>query len=487
LLADNYFNTYRLSLGTANLHQLLTTRLPLIIGDTRTFPGWRGTPEIDFLRSYAGAPILVRGQVIGFLNLDSTVPDYFTPRHAETLKAFADQAAIAVENAQLYDQLRHYATHLEARVESRTAELYQEKERVEAILNSSSDAIAVTNLYGIISQKNPSFRKMFGYQPGEALGRHLTTLAGPNDESVLLDALHTVVSRVQSTRIEIIAQRKDSTTFNADLVLSPIVGPDKKTSGVVCGVRDITEHKHLEAGLRQALEQEKDLNELKTRFISMVSHEFRTPLTAILGSADLLRLGLDKMHAEQRQKHFDRIQNSIKRMTDLLDDVLTIGRAEAGRMEFHPEPLDLEDYCRELVEEIQSTTGKMHVLMFTWQGQCHTAIMDRTLLRHIIINLLSNAVKYSPKGSRVGFDLTCNDGQAILRIQDVGMGIPEQDSKHLFEPFHRASNVKDIPGTGLGLAIVKQAVDAHLGTIEVQTQESVGTTFTVALPTLPKR
>lgn len=481
-LGEDFIKTFRLPLTNLGLRQMLESRAPLVISDTQTYPGWQSSSATSWIRSYASVPIQAQGQVIGFLNMDSAQPGFFTDRHADILKAFADQTAIALENAQLYDQLRQHAAQLETHVAQRTAQLNEVKERVEAILNSSNDAILVLDTDGAIRDTNPAFEKRFAHQPGEAVGQPLSNMAGPSDVDKLAGAFRSVVSSARPARIELIALCNDGQTFDADLVLSPILGSGAAPAGVVCSVRDITDYKRLEAGLRRALEREKDLNELKSRFISMASHEFRTPLTTILGSTDLLALYFDKMSDAHRHKHFEKIQSAVKRVTQLLDDVLLVGKAEAGRMDFSPTLLNISVFCRELVEEAQTTFGKKHTLVLSAQGQCGDVVMDSALLRHIIGNLLSNAVKYSPLDSLISFDLECTDQDVIVRIQDAGIGIPEQDRQHLFEPFHRASNVKTVPGTGLGLAIVKQAVEAHHGTISFHSELGVGTTFTVSLP-----
>lgn len=233
--------------------------------------------------------------------------------------------------------------------------------------------------------------------------------------------------------------------------------------------------------LQNALKKEQELSELKSRFVTMTSHEFRTPLTTILSSAELLENYSYKWTEEKKLHHLQRIQVAVQRMTQLLNDVLLIGKAEAGKIEFQPLPLDLAAFCHNLVEELQLGTST-HFIDFRIQGQCINACMDEKLLRHILSNLLSNAIKYSDKGGTVDFDLLCEAGAAIFRVQDQGIGIPATEQAQLFNSFHRASNVGTISGTGLGLAIVKKSVDLHGGKIAVNSQVGVGTTFTVTLP-----
>lgn len=245
---------------------------------------------------------------------------------------------------------------------------------------------------------------------------------------------------------------------------------------------DITDRKQLEEELKVALEKEKELNELKSRFVSMTSHEFRTPLSTILSSSELLEHYRHKWTEEKQLTHLHRIQAAVKRMTEMLNDVLVIGKAEAGKLEFRPTFFDLVEYCRSLLEEVQLNQSNRCVIYFTSQHKSMSCCMDDKLLGHILSNLLSNAIKYSPNQSTVKFTLACQDEQVVLEIQDRGIGIPEEDLPHLFETFHRARNVGNILGTGLGLAIVKKCVDLHQGKIAVTSQLGVGTVFTVTLP-----
>jgi signal transduction histidine kinase len=169
-------------------------------------------------------------------------------------------------------------------------------------------------------------------------------------------------------------------------------------------------------------------------------------------------------------------------MTQLLEDILSFTKAEVGNLEIKPQPFDLKELCHQLVEEMRLTTGNQHTLTFVSQGECNQAYMDESLLKHILTNLLANAIKYSPEGSTVEFELSCQNEEAIFKIHDQGIGIPPGDRQHLFEPFHRGRNVGKIPGTGLGLCIVKKFVDLHNGTIALKSEVGVGTTFIVTLP-----
>lgn len=244
---------------------------------------------------------------------------------------------------------------------------------------------------------------------------------------------------------------------------------------------DITEQKQAEE-IYCALETEKELRKLQLRFFSMASHEFRTPLSTILASAHLLESCAHKWPEEKRLRNLRRIQAAGKNMTQLLNDILTINRAETGKLECHPQPIELENFCLHLVEEMQIHADSKHKITFVSQGQCIKASVDEKLLRSILTNLLSNAIKYSPQGGEVHLALTCEQKEVTFQIQDQGIGIPPEDILHLFEPFHRGKNVEHIAGTGLGITVVKKCLDLQGGKILLDSQVGVGTTVTVTIP-----
>jgi PAS domain S-box-containing protein len=250
--------------------------------------------------------------------------------------------------------------------------------------------------------------------------------------------------------------------------------------------RDITERKQAEE-TRLALVKEREISQLKSQFIAIASHEFRTPLTTILLSCDFLQNYSEQLPEEKKHRHFDKIKSSVKHLNQILEDVLVFGKTEAGKLNFEPAPIDLISFCLDLVEQLQLNAGEKYKIDF--EEQCvygclreELPVMDEKLLRHIFTNLLSNAIKYSPQGGHVKFELICDRTNAIFKVQDEGIGIPEEEIDKLFTSFFRCSNTGHLPGTGLGLAIVKNAVELHKGQIAVESQIGVGTTFTVILP-----
>ncbi len=246
---------------------------------------------------------------------------------------------------------------------------------------------------------------------------------------------------------------------------------------------NITDRKKAEREIADALAQQQELNELKSRFVSMISHEFRTPLSTILSSAQLLEKYWDTFTEEKRKKHFPKIEIAVSRMTSLLDDVLFIGRTDSNKAVFTPKILNIRAYCQDVIEEVSMIGYGTDRVDFAFEGTIEDVMADDKLLRHILVNLLSNAVKYSPREMRVEFLLRVHpDTGMYFRISDHGIGIPAEELPRLFEVFHRASNVGNVQGTGLGLSIVKRSVELHGGRISVDSKEGIGTTFIVELP-----
>lgn len=238
--------------------------------------------------------------------------------------------------------------------------------------------------------------------------------------------------------------------------------------------------------MQYTLAKEKELTDLKLRFFSMVSHEFRTPLSIILGSTQLLAESPPTWSKDRKLKNLNRIRSSAKLMIQLLSDILTLTRAEAGKLEFNPESIDLEAFCLNLIEEIQlsSQTANQtgHTIEFSSQGTSAHALLDEKLLYSILSNLLANAIKYSAPENPIQFMLKSEPEATTFVIQDHGIGIDLVDQQQLYEPFYRGQNARDRSGTGLGLAVVKKGVEMHGGEITVQSELNGGTTFTVRIP-----
>ncbi|HLY26726.1 MAG TPA: PAS domain S-box protein [Aggregatilineales bacterium] len=854
VLGSAYVETNRL----ANLRRMIASGAPDLIADTESDPNWVQLAEHPWIKSYIGAPIKARGQVIGFINLHSRTPGFFKGDDAERLQSYADLAAIAIQNAQLYEGLRARAVNLEERVESRTSELRQVKENFEAVFNYSSDGLAVLDIGGTLQRVNPALRAMLGIADLLPLNS-LTEIAHPDYVVALNEAIRTVVESESPDRVEILARRADGSTFNADIALSPILGyerwliscsirdvthnklaeaalraseehfrtlietaptgilladstgritlvngaiesqfgypraellnksldillperarpifaqqwesywtrpslrmhtteyesfgrrkdgtifntavhisfistqdglqalsfvtditerhraeeairgseqryrqvvdhiddmifvrdldgrildvnpaacqalgytrdellerkvqdieapefaalfaerterltaegstlnegicvtkdgryvdvsmsaimmtyggqpavlsvrrdvtqrkrmeealahesdllqalmdnlpdgiffkdsrsrftrinrahaqylgvedpaealgktdfdfrmprlskasqleehelmasgipvldhiewnplsggenrwysstkvPMRGKDGRIVGLvgisRDVTRYLQLETELRQALEQQQELNDLKSLFITTASHEFRTPLTTIASSAGLLEMASKRMTEEQQIKHLTKIQTAVTHIVQLLDDVLVLNETESDVLQFDPLPLDLMAFCSELIEELEMAPEYAGRLAFVPGDNARDILLDSKLTRQIVHNLLTNALKYSPAGGKARLELNWYSDHVEIRVVDEGIGIPEPDQKRIFETFYRGSNTHSISGTGLGLPIVKQAAERQGGSVNLSSKENIGTTVVVSLP-----
>ncbi len=474
---NHIYSTQRFRLeDIPNYHDMMLSGEPCLIVDTLAEPGWvdLALPEGSWIRSYVSSPIKARGQVIGFLNLHSRTPGFFTPLHVERLRAFADQAAAAIEHTQLYEELRRYARELEKRVDERTAELHRAKEHVEVILDSSSDAIVVIRPEGAVKQTNPAFGKLFGYQFDEAVGRSITKFAAPGYEQIVSDTLQAVLQQAQPWRIEIVAHRADRTPFDADIGLSPIIGEDGNVSAAVCSIRDITERKRAEKELHE-------LNRLKTEFLSTAAHELRTPLTTIRGFSEIL---LTRSFDSPRQTHYlTLINEQATVLGQLIDDLLNISRLEAKRdLTLNLVMLDIPRLFQEVVVPFIESSPR-HQIWVEGLPAYPPVQGDPIRLAQILKNLLSNAVKYSPRGGSVIISCRVLPRYLQISVQDEGIGIWPEQQAHLFEQFYRAdaSNTA-IQGTGLGLVICKLIVELHGGKIWVESEYGRGSTFHFTLP-----
>ncbi|OYY34533.1 MAG: hypothetical protein B7X65_15550 [Polaromonas sp. 39-63-25] len=365
------------------------------------------------------------------------------------------------------------------------AELIRTSSEREAILNSALVGI-VLSVSRRLEWVNAKFAEMMGYPREDLIGQsalrlHTDAAAWENFGQRAREALRGTGSYTCEQQF----QRRNGELFWVEAG-GNCLRPLEPEAGVIWTFLDITERKKSEQDTREALERQRELNELRSRFVAMTSHEFRTPLASILSSGEILKHYGERLPATEKAEVLDTIAASVQRMTRMLDRVLLIGKAEAQMLEFEPRPLDLEKLCQQLVQEARALhPGSPCELRLLFAADGGAGLHDEKLLRHILGNLLSNAVKYSPLGGVVLCRVFLADRQLVLEVSDNGIGIPADEITHLFESFHRASNVGAIPGTGLGLAIVKNAVDLYGGTIEVSSlvgPAGSGTCFTVRLP-----
>jgi len=382
----------------------------------------------------------------------------------------------------------------------------------DALFMYATEGILVVNDKGKIIRANPSVERLFGYRQGELIGKTVEELVPRR-----LVAQHTKHrtgynrdphARSMGANLELYGRRKDNTEFPVEISLSPYSIPEGRF--VIAFIIDISLRKQSEekmknyqaeletqvkkrtlvleeaieelqktkAELHAALEKERELNELKSRFVSMASHEFRTPLATVLSSVSLVSKYAEQGDREKQSRHIVKIKAAIKDLTDILNDFLSVSKLEEGKVEAALEKLDLKEFIAGVIHEMEPLARDSQRLVHQHQGK-KSAKLDPMLLKNVLFNLISNAIKFSDDGQDIQVQSACADGTASILVKDKGMGVPKEDQKHLFERFFRGRNATHIQGTGLGLNIVMRYVELMNGTIVFKSVENKGTTFTL--------
>ena len=361
-------------------------------------------------------------------------------------------------------------------------ELRLSESRYRAVLESQTELICRFRTDTTLTFVNTAYAAYFGQSSDELIGIPWINLLPESDRANVISHVTTVARNRRPVTYEHKVISDNGELRWQQWTDQPIMD---ESGGVIeiqsVGI-DITDRKKAEESLRSSLERERELGELKSRFITMASHEFRTPLTTIMATASFLEMAEDRLTADKRIARLKKIETAARDMTLLLDDVLVFGKAEANRLAFDPKLGNIVEFCAEIVEDIQASLGKNHQLAFIDNMDSPMLPFDEKLMRQIVTNLVTNAFKYSPEQSQVTVRLESEENQCSLQVQDQGIGIPKSDQQHLFKPFHRARNTGDIQGTGLGLAITQKAVQLHGGDIMFDSVPNKGTCFKVVLP-----
>lgn len=464
-----------------NLHTMVTTGKPVRIADIHQDPGWVMLASDEPMHSYLGVPIKWEGTVFGFIHVLSETPAFYTNLHAERLEVFAAEAAVAIQKARLFEQVQAYATQLEALVSQRTKALRASEARYRAIVEDQLEMVIRYTPEGILTFANEAYCQFAGASFELLEGENIFEMPLFRDRVNLRVYLQELTPEAPAGVME---QPYTTVEGNAwiqwtDRVIAAEQGGIMEYQSVG---REITRLKQMEQQLRHALEREISVGEMRSRFLSMAAHDLRNPLAAVKTTIDLLTRYSDRLPEEKKAARLDSADQSIRIMVSMLDDILTIGRVESGRLEFEPALVELEPFCWRLADEVTAATGAYKRIQVQCGVSQRELFLDERLLRHILSNLLSNAVKYSPDSTPIDFRASIRDEIVCFEVQDYGIGIPEEEQHLVFEFFQRFSNVGVIPGTGLGLTIVKRAVEIHGGTITFESVEHVGTTFTVEIP-----
>ena len=391
----------------------------------------------------------------------------------------------------------------------------KEMESLNALFEFATEGIIITNKLGVITKANPSSERIFGYESGELVGNTVEDLIPHH-----LKEKHTghrenfsknPHSRSMGGNMDLLAKRKDGSTFPVEISLTHF--KQENEMFVVAFVIDISERvaaqerikksnadlerkvsertKVLQEALNeleqskeqlsQALEKQKELNDLKSRFVTMASHEFRTPLSTILSSVSLISKYKTETEDPKRTKHVERVKSAVTNMTLILNDFLSAEKLEQGKIVLNIVEFDVYALANEIINELSGLLKPDQKVDFKFEGD-HIVYLDKQMIRNIFINLISNAIKFSSEDKTINVSIVNSNNQLNIIVKDQGIGIPEEEQQHLFERFYRAKNATNIQGTGLGLSIVAKYIEEMKGKINFKSDLNIGTTFTINLP-----
>ena len=404
------------------------------------------------------------------------------------------------------------------------------KEEYKALFEHATEGIVVSNSKGEIVKINPSAEKLFRYNPDELIGKKIEVLIpskfSKRHEKIRENYLEKPAPRAMGSGMDLYALRKDGSEFLVEISLSTFDTEEGRFA--IAFIVDITVRKQQTDTLNEtlndlqmlsekltntnselekrvedrtlmlreaifelennkieisaALEKEKELNDLKSRFVSMASHEFRTPLSTILSSVALISKYNDLGTEEKRKKHIDRIKSSVTHLTEILNDLLSLSKLEEGVLKANPSPFNIEEFSSEIVRDMQALSKEGQTIIYKHVGEEKDVNLDVKFLKNIYINLLSNAIKFSSESNKIIVSTEILNSMFTLIVKDEGIGISKADQNKLFERFFRGENVTNIEGTGLGLNIVTKYIELMNGSINFESKINEGTMFTITLP-----
>ncbi len=424
--------------------------------------------QTNKITSIIDSPVWFKGKIIGTICLEHVGNNReFILEEEDFINSIATMISLAMETST-------------RRVAEKNLKISEQHYKL--VVENSNDGIIVGQ-NGFVKYANPRVVEIMGYTFDELTSKKFAEFIHPDDRKMgEINHMKRMKGEEVMNFYELRLIHKNGNTVITEVSAELIEWHGN--SATLNFYTDINERKKAEEEIKKSLEKERELNELKSRFISMTSHEFRTPLTSIMSSAEIIGNYYDKLNEEQRTKNLDRIRDNVKHMTQLLNDVLSLGKTEAKKMEMKRFKVDLKRLCRDTVEQFEIGTLKKtkHTLKFREKNLAKDALVDPKLIRQILDNLISNAIKYSPAKSEVIFEAECREDKIMFTIRDRGIGIPEEAKEKIFEPFYRAKNVGKISGTGLGMAIIKDLVELHGGTLKLESEVEKGTTIFVKLP-----
>ncbi len=432
-----------------------------IIPDVQQDPRWVNLMPLDQqTHAWLGVPLIHRDVLLGVLNLDHDTAGHFTQDHAQLAYAVAQQAAIAIATAQVFE-------NMEQLVSQRTHELQLEKERSETILTHIADAIVFTDLQGHILFANPAWEQLNGYRLANVLGQQTNLLKSGQTPTEVYKALWGAINAGEIWRGDLTNRRKDGSTYQAELTIVPVHAPDGRVQNVIGVQRDVTERRALEA--------------LKEQFIADAAHDLGNPVAVLNTSLYLL-----KRSPAQLEKRLPVLEYQVQRLDNLVRDLLTISRLDRGVSLSEVAQVNLDYVMRYTVEAQQALAQQKQITLAADISQVPPILGDVGELERVVVNLLANALNYTPPGGIVAVRLRAEDALLYLDIEDTGIGIPLHEQARVFDRFFRSDKARQTAdGTGLGLPIVKAIVQKYHGEIHLHSVPGEGTRFTVHFPLQP--
>jgi PAS domain S-box-containing protein len=363
----------------------------------------------------------------------------------------------------------------------------KQKERLERaaiVADNINNVVIITDPQIKIIWVNKAFKDVTGYAIEEVAGKDPTFLHGPETDKKAIKKIYKLLNEKKVFSAEILNYSKTGRKYWVQINVNPIYNADGELINYITVENDITQLKNAEESSKKSLLKEKELNELKSQFVSIASHEIRTPLASIQSSSDLIRLFLDNnvIPKVKIEKHLNQIESQIKRLSTIMTNLLTVGSINIGKFDLHENEVDIENFVKNIINEYFPVTSEDRKIIFSVKGEKHKSYIDKVLMSQVLINLISNAIKYSQGKSNPEVVLDYQAKYYTIKVKDQGIGIPEDQHKNIFSSFFRANNVENIQGTGLGLVIVKRFVEMHKGKISFISAQGKGTSFEIKFP-----
>jgi PAS domain S-box-containing protein len=352
------------------------------------------------------------------------------------------------------------------------------------VADNTSSVIIITDPNLRIQWVNKAFSDVMEYSFEEVFGKDPAFLHGPETDSKAIKKIYKHLLDKKSVSAEILNYSKNGRKYWMQVNVSPFYNADGELVNFISVENDITQLKQAEDNIKNSLQKEKELNELKSQFVSIASHEIRTPLASIQSSSDLIRIFLenDQVPKDKVEKHIDKIESQITRLSTIMSNLLTVGRINLGKFDLHKNEIDIENFVKNIINEYFAVTSDGRQVIFNVSGEKHKSHIDKVLMSQVLINLISNAIKYSTGKPNPEVNLEYQSDNFTIEVKDKGIGIPAGQHKNIFNSFFRANNVENIQGTGLGLVIVKKFVEMHKGKISFTSTLGKGTSFKIKFP-----